>query len=101
MVWMSHSADMDNNSLTDILGQITVESLDNTLPWHWKRYRVENWMQQDASAGRQLIIRLDDDQKSPISAAKALFFMPFRIQKLPCEIRFQSGSPRRSLFKMQ
>jgi hypothetical protein len=55
-------------------GTITVEPLDDLLPWHWKRSRVENWMQSDAKAGRQLIIRLDNDQKSPVQAAQALFF---------------------------
>ncbi len=55
-------------------GTITVEPLDNLIPWHWKRYRVENWMQSDANDGKALIIRLDNDQKSAVQAAQALFF---------------------------
>jgi hypothetical protein len=62
------------NGYASISGTITVEPLDNLWPGHWKRYRVENWMQSDANAGRAPVIRLDNDQKSAVQAAQALFF---------------------------
>jgi len=53
-------------------GTVEVSGLNHLTNWHG--YKVKNWYQADQNAGKSPIIIIDNQQKTVIHAAKALFF---------------------------
>jgi hypothetical protein len=51
----------------------TIELADMNRALDWDGFKVENWMDLDAQAGRNLKITIDKDHKTAVQAAMALF----------------------------